>query len=234
MLTQLGRYDALHCSSEHMAQTLAGHGVDRESMRVIPITSCLPESIRPVTPPEGPLTFGFVTGASVSKGVHVLLDAFARLPAGKARLIAHGFEDPLAWGARYPLPGVSFRPPYDPYAQINEVLGELHVGVVPSVFAEPFGLAGLEFHAAHLPVIASDTGGIPEWLTSGSNGLLVPPGDPGALALAMARLIDEPETVARLRSQIRPWKTMRQHALEILELYEDTLAIRRGQRESER
>lgn len=234
MLAQLGRYDALHCSSEHMAQVLEGHGVGRETLQVIPITSCLPESILPVSPPEGPLTFGFVTGAAVSKGVHVLLDAFARLPAGKARLVAHGFEDPLAWEARYPLPGVSFRPPYDPYAQINSVMRELHVGVVPSVFAEPFGLAGLEFHAARLPVIASDTGGIPEWLSDGVNGVLVPPGDPGALAAAMKQLIDEPERVATLRTQIRPWKTMREHALEILELYEDTLALRRGQLESQR
>ncbi len=60
--------------------------------------------------------------------------------------------------------------------------------IVPSVWPEPFGIVIIEALAAGRPVIASDIGGIPEVITDGENGLIVPPGDVAALAAAMKRL----------------------------------------------
>ena len=53
---------------------------------------------------------------------------------------------------------------------------------MPSLWPEPFGLVGIEALAAGRPVVASATGGIGDWLEDGVGGLMVPPGDPGALA----------------------------------------------------
>jgi glycosyltransferase involved in cell wall biosynthesis len=70
--------------------------------------------------------------------------------------------------------------------------------VVPSIFEEPFGRVNIEAMAAGKPVIASRVGGIPEVVEDHVNGLLVPKGDPDALAKAMIKLIDNPELRRRL------------------------------------
>ena len=46
--------------------------------------------------------------------------------------------------------------------------------------------------AAALPVLATDVGGIAEAVENGRSGVLIPPGDPAALAAAMARLAADP------------------------------------------
>jgi len=51
----------------------------------------------------------------------------------------------------------------------------------------------LEAMAAGLPVVASKVGGIPELVTDGVTGFLVPPSDPPALTHALLDLIDHPE-----------------------------------------
>lgn len=56
----------------------------------------------------------------------------------------------------------------------------------------------MEAMAAGLPVIASRLSGIPELVTDEESGLLVPPGDPGALAAALARLAADTELRVRL------------------------------------
>ncbi|WP_176819065.1 glycosyltransferase family 4 protein [Quadrisphaera sp. DSM 44207] len=77
---------------------------------------------------------------------------------------------------------------------------------VPSVFEEPFGRVVVEGMSSGLPVVASATGGIPEIL-SGFPDLLVPPGDPRALAGALARTASwrgtDPELGRRLRRHVQ-------------------------------
>ncbi len=61
--------------------------------------------------------------------------------------------------------------------------------LAPSVEAEPFGRVTVEAQAMARPIIVSDAGGPRETVTAES-GLLVPPGDAGALAVAMRKIID--------------------------------------------
>jgi glycosyltransferase involved in cell wall biosynthesis len=84
--------------------------------------------------------------------------------------------------------------------------GAVDVAVVPSLY-EPFGLVALEALACGVPVIASAVGGLREIVADGECGLLVPPGDVGALARALRLLLtNEPlrrrlAAGARLRAQ---------------------------------
>lgn len=57
--------------------------------------------------------------------------------------------------------------------------------------AEPCGLVSLEAMASGVPVVATHSGGSPELVGHGREGLLVPPGDPSALAAALERLLDD-------------------------------------------
>ena len=63
---------------------------------------------------------------------------------------------------------------------------------------EPMGIVNLEAMAAGRAVIASRVGGVPELVGDGQNGLLVPPDDAPALAVALARLVNDAALNARL------------------------------------
>jgi glycosyltransferase involved in cell wall biosynthesis len=78
----------------------------------------------------------------------------------------------------------------------------LDVAVVPSLY-EPFGLVALEALACGVPVIASAVGGLKEIVIDGRCGLLVPPGDPAALARALCTVLSDESLRARLSAGAR-------------------------------
>lgn len=76
-------------------------------------------------------------------------------------------------------------------------LAGMDLFVLPSL-NEGMGRALIEAMAAGLPVIASRVGGIPAVISHERTGLLVPPGDAGALSDALRRLLDRPEWATQL------------------------------------
>jgi glycosyltransferase involved in cell wall biosynthesis len=97
---------------------------------------------------------------------------------------------------------------------------QIHVAVVPSVWAEPFGLTALEAMACGRPVVASAVGALPEVV--GDAGILVPPGDPIALADALVELLldmkkmEELGTRAVARAQIFSVEKRAQRLVELI------------------
>ena len=67
-----------------------------------------------------------------------------------------------------------------------------------SVGGESFGIVLVEAMAAGLPVVASAIPGYDEVVRDGVEALLVPPRDPGALAEAATRVLDDPALAAAL------------------------------------
>jgi glycosyltransferase involved in cell wall biosynthesis len=86
---------------------------------------------------------------------------------------------------------------------VPELVGSATVAVVPSLWAEAFGLTVAEAMAAGVPVVASSVGGIPELIDQGETGMLVPPGDASALAAALRELLDDPARRARMGPKAR-------------------------------
>jgi glycosyltransferase involved in cell wall biosynthesis len=74
---------------------------------------------------------------------------------------------------------------------VAAVTADLTVAVLPSL-REAQGISILEAMARRRPVVASAVGGVPEVITSGVDGLLVPPADPRALADAIGSLLADP------------------------------------------
>ena len=80
---------------------------------------------------------------------------------------------------------------------VSALTADLTVAVLPSL-REAQGISILEAMARRRPVVASAVGGIPEVITSGVDGLLVPPADPVALAEAIGSLLSSPALRERI------------------------------------
>jgi glycosyltransferase involved in cell wall biosynthesis len=108
---------------------------------------------------------------------------------------------------------------------VRPYLGLASMYLLPS-HSEGSPLALLEAMAAGLPIVASAAGGIPEMLTDGQTGLLVPPRDPAALASAIESLLTAPVYAARLaqnaRSDVARFSHQTYHRT-MLDIYEHVL-----------
>ncbi|MFK7767532.1 MAG: glycosyltransferase family 4 protein [Mariniblastus sp.] len=82
-------------------------------------------------------------------------------------------------------------------SNVQDFMAAFDVLAVPSI-EEPLGLVALEALAAGTPVIAARTGGLPEIVRPGENGILVPPKDPRQLAAAIIELAKSAEERKRL------------------------------------
>jgi glycosyltransferase involved in cell wall biosynthesis len=80
---------------------------------------------------------------------------------------------------------------------VPAVMAALDLFVLPSLY-EPFGRVLIEAMGARRPIVASRAGGVPEIVVDGETGQLVPPGDPAALADAIAAMVKDPARAERL------------------------------------
>jgi glycosyltransferase involved in cell wall biosynthesis len=115
-------------------------------------------------------------------------------------------------------------------SDVAELLRAAEIFVL-STRSEGLPLSVLEAMAAGLPVVASDVGGVPELVVDGETGLLVPPGDPGLLAAAIERLLEDPSLSRRLgeagRARIADHFDIARVRQAHVDLYRDLLATRR-------
>jgi glycosyltransferase involved in cell wall biosynthesis len=119
----------------------------------------------------------------------VLAGSGPGLAAARERVAAAGLE-----------PRVRF---LGPRADGVDLLALGDVVVLPSVAAEGLPIVLLEALALGKPVVATRVGGIPEVIQDGATGLLVPPGDPPALADAISALLANPTRAAAMAARGR-------------------------------
>jgi len=151
---------------------------------------------------SGPPRVGFVGQLIERKGLPELMTAWQRLeangPPAEASLEIAG-EGPLRsrledWRTQLRHPD---RVHLHGFVQrVEKFIADLDCLVLPS-HLEGFGLAAAEASACGVPVIAARASSLPEVVLDGETGLLVPPGDPVALAAAIGDLLGD----ARLRAR---------------------------------
>jgi glycosyltransferase involved in cell wall biosynthesis len=175
-----------------------------------PRVVCIPN---PVSLPAASSTsrdaalIAFVGRCEAGKGIFELLEAVNELRAAfpSVRLECAGDGDLEAVQRRVAELGMRSHvslPGWLPRHRRDQLLARAAVFVLPS-HAEGMPMSLLEAMAAGSPVVASAVGGIPDIVTHGVNGLLVPPGDAEALALALHRILADRKFAARLGKAAR-------------------------------
>jgi glycosyltransferase involved in cell wall biosynthesis len=138
--------------------------------------------------PEGDFLL-FVGDLVYEKGIDVLLAAYQNLErAPPLVLIGRTREEALR---RLP-PNVHTLGIW-PHAAVTQAWRRCLFGVVPSVWAEPFGIVAIEAMAGGRAIIASRVGGLADIVADGVTGLLVPSNDTAALQAAMVHLLENPQ-----------------------------------------
>jgi glycosyltransferase involved in cell wall biosynthesis len=185
----LARRAPLVACSAYVRRTLIDAGVGAERVRALnPVP---PEDTTPVRQAPRDAVVGFVGQIVRGKGLDLLIEAVARIPA--ARLVVAGSGNGLDGEreriARLGLSGrVELLGAIAP-SEVRAVYDRVRVVAVPSRWPEPFGMIGVEAMRRGRVVVGARHGGIPEWLDDGITGVAFRPGDVADLTSALSRAL---------------------------------------------
>jgi glycosyltransferase involved in cell wall biosynthesis len=196
--------------STWLSELAVSWGVDAARVSVLPN----PAPVLPVLPPREELrasfgmngaTLAFAGRLTAQKALEVALEALARVDdvalliagEGDRRGPLEAKTAELGLGSRVRFLGAV------PRERIVELFRAADATVLSSSW-ENFPHTVVESLATGTPVLATATGGVAEVVRDGVNGLLVPSGDPEALAAAIRRYLGDEELRARLRDAAAP------------------------------
>lgn len=183
-------------------------GLDRHKVEVVWPGIALSDyrSLVPESSPSRPLTIGFLARFVPEKGLHLLVDAFARLVRSgefpDLRLVAGGYVsrayETYIKGIRRTIKdhGLENRVKLLGTLDRSEKLDffrQIDVFSVPATYREPKGISILEALASGVPVVQPDHGAYPEWIHATQGGLLHRSHDSADLAAKLAILLRDVE-----------------------------------------
>ena len=191
------------------------------------------EALAKTSSPEGRVRFGFVGSLVWYKGGEAMIRAMQLLKDADCELNVYGTFDPegdphhaelqeLAEGAN-----VHFKGRFD-NSRLSEVYADIDVLVVPSVWYENSPITIHEAFLTETPVLASDIGGMAEFVKDGVDGLHFKVGDPEDLALKMRRFVDEPDLKERLSQDFMRVKTLEENGEETEARYRALVCVDRS------
>ena len=165
----------------------------------------------------------YVGSVAPMKGVHVLVEAFNRMPEN-ARLTVAGGLDKFADYAKElqalaQHPGVEFVGQIE-RGRVFELLASADVAVLPTLWYEASPLIISEIFASGTPIIASRIGAVAERVRDGVDGVLFAAGDAAELAVVLRRLHDDKTQLDYLRQNVPPVVTIEQYVDALSLIYE--------------
>ena len=193
--------DVIVCVSAWEREQALRDGI-ADPQKLVVVSNGVPLPEPPVTPDAGvaalrvdgePLV-GFLARLKAEKDPFAFLDAVART---ECRAVVIG-EGELEDAVRARIATMGDRVAFVPFpGTAQAALAALDVFVLSSLW-ESLPIGVLEAMAVGVPVVATNTGGVPEAVLDGETGLLVPPADPAALAAAIMRMAGDAALRERL------------------------------------
>ncbi len=159
----------------------------RERIHIVPHVNYSLWARTTVAPPAAPpLTVLFFGRILPYKGLDVLLEAFRSLDPARFHLLIAGEGEVPAISAA----NIEIDNRFVTDERLPTCFHRAHVVALPYHAASQSGVAQMAF-AFGRPVVATRVGALPDIVHHEVNGLLIPPGDPAALAAALVRLADD-------------------------------------------
>jgi glycosyltransferase involved in cell wall biosynthesis len=186
LLRELEGADVVTSPSRFVADRTRLSGLERPVV-IIPNGVDGPPPVPRPTSGSGPLRVGFFGTSVPTKGLDLLVAAFASLPVGSATLDVHG---PTTSDVRSPPPGVRVHGPYPPGAAPG-LMAHVDLVAIPSIWDENQPMVAIEARAAARPLLVSDRGGLPELVRDGVDGWIVESGDLEAWGERLALLCSQ-------------------------------------------
>jgi len=196
--------DLIITPSVHIQRIVMGWGIAPEKIRVI--YNAIPEPELPTEdrralremlglPLDVPLILS-VARLTPVKGVQVMIEAIQGVPGAQFVVVGDGPQQGELTAAAASTGRVTFVGA-QPHERVLMYMRAADVYVLSS-FTEGLSHTLLEAIAVGTPVVATAVGGNPEVITDGVEGLLIPPGDPAALAAAVRRILSDPALAAQM------------------------------------
>lgn len=203
------------CSRAMRSEVSALFGVDVEDVRIIPNGISPDRWLVPGTPAadevwlDGHERIVFAGRLEDEKGVGTLLDAMplvnAEFPSARLLVIGEGGAEARL---RHHASQVGLAEDHVRFAghvsesELRRLVGTADAAVVPSLY-EPFGFVAIEAAILGAPLVVSDVGGLADIVIDGRTGLLVAPGSPQALAMALLEVLSDRPAAGRRASAAR-------------------------------
>ena len=236
----LARFDRVIIHTDQARARLAAYGVEPGRIARIAhgfLDEAAPAAAPPAIEPDRPVRFLLFGKIKPYKGIDLMVEAVRRLdPAIRRRVevLVIGkpyMETGALVAAAAGMPEIRFDFRFVPDDEMAGLFRWADVLAFPYREIEMSGVLMAALKTAR-PMVASNIGGFAELLRDGETGLLVPPGDVAGLARAITRLVEEPQTRARMAvglvdlvGAIPSWDTI---AAETEGLYAAVIAERRA------
>lgn len=228
----LNQADQLLAVSSWVRDKFVQYGLDANKTKVNTIGSAIASRPTPAASartvlPSLPVRLVFMGVAEPHKGLPLLLRALALLDDSQLKqldlaLYARGVHSLAAsWQPlQQKLAVLTVQDGYQ-YEAIPDLLADRHLGIVAPIWWDNAPQVVFELLALQVPVLGARIGGIPDFVSDDHNGRLFAPDDAADLATKLCQIIESPQRINVWRHNIRPMKTLAQHADELENIYAD-------------
>ena len=172
------------------------------------------------------VTFIFLGSLAEHKGFQNLLKAFKQLDQDKTQLLVYApivndyKNKKVILEKKY---SIKFQGPYK-LSDLPKILSKADVGIVPPIWHDNAPRIVFEMQSANLPIIASNVGGMSDFVIDNKNGFIFQFDDCGDLQRKMQNFIDNHSLLDSFSNHIRPVKTIAQNAKEIEAIYHSLIS----------